>query len=136
MKRTPLTRRTPLKRGAMKSWNSTLPKQSAKKRKELRETHDVRRAAIEHGVLCDSCQKRNATDCHEIPAGAHRHRAVNEPRAQLWLCRECHENWQGVNYQSQVVVVVDSVIAAINRSCGSKVLSREKVIIALGGQPP
>jgi len=119
MKRTPLNRKTPLKR------------QSARKRRELRETDKLRHAYIEAGGLCEYCGDRRATDCHEITAGAHRHRAVYEPGAQLYLCRECHESLQGLDYDMQATIKCAAIISAINRCHGSEAVRTEDVAIQL-----
>lgn len=36
-----------------------------------------------------------ATDCHEILAGSHRHKAFVEPACWLAVCRLCHDQIQG-----------------------------------------
>jgi hypothetical protein len=135
MKRTPLKRTKPLSKGAMKSWNSTLPKQSAKKRKELRETDEIRHTYIEAGLPCENCGTEPSEHPHEITAGSYRHNAVYQPNAQLYLCAACHKKVQGNTYAAQIAVRVKAMIRAVNECRGCTAVTVNKVIIALGGQP-
>lgn len=118
-RRTPLARRTPLR------------KQSEKKKKELRETDEIRHAYIEAGLPCECCLMVPATDAHEITAGAHRHRAVCEPNAQLYLCRYCHKLLQGAPYGKQIAIRAGAMLDAVNRCHGSYAVDAKDVIRSL-----
>lgn len=67
---------------------------------------------------CERCRCRPATDCHEIPAGAHRHVAVELPNTWLALCRECHDVVQGVAFIEQYNLKCEAVRHAINHCLG------------------
>lgn len=97
-----------------------MPKQSAQKRQERRQTDPVRHANIKLGVLCEACQFEQATDRHEIPAGCKRHKAVYEPHAQMDLCRSCHEWIQSQPPEEQLLIKLTAAVQAYNRCAGSK----------------
>lgn len=112
-----------------------MKKVSARKRKELRETDELRHAYIEAGGLCERCLIAQATQCHEITAGAHRQRAVYEMNAQLYLCETCHQILQGTPYAFQIAVTIKAMVDAVNRCHGSRAVTMDSVIAALRGQP-
>lgn len=101
-----------------------LKKQSAKKRKEVRETNAIRK--IEPGEQCELCQD-NASETHEICGGAHRQRAVRDRRAQIRVCRSCHDHIQGLPYELQLVLLLESKIAGINECVGRVAVDLESV---------
>ena len=104
---------------------------SAKKRKEIADSKAIRSEYIKAGLPCELCEVLPATECHEITAGAHRHRAVYEMNAQLYLCRECHDVIQGLNYAKQIRVRIGAMIRAVNRCHGSKVVDAGQVYFEL-----
>lgn len=89
MKRSPLTRRTPLKR------KTSLCPMSAKKRQERAETDGPRREYREMFVMCQICCRRKATETHEIARGAHRSEGIRARCAWLCVCRRCHDDEVG-----------------------------------------
>lgn len=143
MKRVPLNRKTPLRRLSAKREAelkgkriySTLNKISSKKRKELRETDAIRHAYLAAELPCECCFRRPADDPHEIPSGSGRHRAVYQPNAILFLCRECHFNLQGKPPAEQIAVKVRAMVRVHNECRGCNAVSTNKVIVALGGIP-
>ena len=118
MKRSPLHRRTPLNR------KTPLRPMGQAKRKERAETDPVRRAYVRAaGGRCENCGRRASLDLHEIPAGAHRHVAVYSPNCWLALCRECHDELQGLPFRVQLVVKCRAASESINRAVGRNVLT-------------
>lgn len=85
MKRTPLTRKTPLKR------NKRLNPISQKKMQEKRDTNAERAAYVRRVWLCECCHKRPSTECHEMVGGGLRQLAVQERCCWLAVCRKCHD---------------------------------------------
>ena len=83
------------------------------------------------GTLCECCLVEDATDCHEITAGAHRHRAVYEHLAQMHVCRECHIEIQGKPYAEQVAAKLEAIVAAVNRCCERNAITIDDVIKAI-----
>lgn len=79
MKRTPLKRKTPLKR-------------VSKKRAMLNALMNPGRTGF---VLlagrCMVCGDADAIDCHEVCRGSAREACLHQPRLWLALCRPCHE---------------------------------------------
>lgn len=67
LKHTPLKRKTQLKRGKQRSWNSTLPPESPKHRKHRNMTSPARREYRKVFRLCQCCCKRLALcrDCRD-----------------------------------------------------------------------
>ena len=104
---------------------------SAKKRKEIADTKAIRSEYIKAGLPCEACEVAPASECHEITAGAHRHRAVYEMNAQLYLCPGCHEALQGRPYAEQIRVRIGAMIRAVNRCHGSNVVDAGQVYFEL-----
>ena len=126
MKRTELKRHTRLER------RTPMKPISDKRRKQQDEhyrsaTTKVRRAWVDFGTRCDGCD-RPASEVHEITAGSHKHRAMLEPRAQMYVCRRCHDRFQGIPYDRQAAQVTLAVITAINLCHGSNAICIEDVI--------
>lgn len=132
MKRSPIKRNAPLERktqlkpgGYLK--RTPIKRISDKKRKEIRETMAIRK--VHDGEICDVLGCNNlAEECHEITAGAYRHKAVYERLVQMHLCEECHRQLQGRPYAEQVAVLVHAHIAAVNRCCSREAIDVEDVI--------
>lgn len=122
MKRTQLRRNQPIGRGQRRGWNSTLRPVSDRKRQEKRETDPLRRGLAELTERCEACGKRAELDCHEIPAGSHRHRAIRLPRTWLFLCRSCHDEWQGKPIAEQFALAVEAMRGQINEAFGRTVV--------------
>lgn len=96
-------------------------RESKKHRQEREATCPLRRAYVEGANLvsgCQACCGRVATDCHEIPAGAHRQRAVRLPNTWLALCRECHEWLQGIGAEEQAAIKFAAVRRDLNYCFG------------------
>lgn len=85
MKRSNLRRYTTLKR------TGSLRSRSAKKVRETKAVGVERSDFKREFCVCMNCRNRPATDVHEIPRGANRHRAFGDRRGWLSLCRPCHE---------------------------------------------
>ena len=81
MKRSPLNRRTPIKR-------TKLQPVSAKKRQEKRDTDAQRAKYVKSKWLCECCCKRQAVSCHEIASGGSRCVAVYARSCYLALCED------------------------------------------------
>lgn len=84
MKRSPLKRKTPMKR-------STKPmrKQSKKRAKLMRTVGPERKAYIAEFGKCMACGSRKRLCVHEMAKGSHREAALSEPCTWLvacWLC--------------------------------------------------
>ena len=102
-----------------------LRKKSARKRKEEKETKDIR--AVLPGERCEICNGNENISTHEIPAGSHRAKAVYDRRCQLRLCWGCHRDLQSMPYAMQLAFLVDAKIAGINEAVGSVAVSAESV---------
>lgn len=102
-----------------------IKKQSARKKKEIRETKDIRK--VLPGERCEICNGNNKICTHEIPAGSHRHKAVYDRRCQLRLCVDCHRELQSMSYVGQLWALVRAKIAGINEAVGSIAVSVEDV---------
>ncbi len=108
MKRTPLTRKTELKR------KSPIRRMSAKKRNEIDETGPMRKAYVENQGLCEDCGKATACDNHEMASGNCRSAACYIPNAWLALCRSCHTKLQGGPVLPQAAIKCRSVLRDLN----------------------
>lgn len=111
----PLRRKTPLKR------KTSLRRESKKAREQRDRIAPVRVAYKSLVGRCERCfQPGNAAslDLHEIPAGAHRHRAAGQPLCWLVLCRKCHEEVQGIDYAEQLAIRTESSRRALNEAIG------------------
>lgn len=89
MKRSRLTRKTPMPRPTKPMKRSWIKRMSSKKRQEIAATKVPRK--LYRDSLCMLCRKRQADDVHEIARGVHRSLAVKEPCTWLALCRQCHD---------------------------------------------
>lgn len=118
MKRTPLNRKTPLRRGTSQLKRTRLKPVSDKRRKVKREVDPHRRHYVDETPLCERCYAVKPTDCHEIAAGAHRHRAERRANCWLALCRPCHDVVQGRPFAEQFELKVEAVRRAINWCLG------------------
>jgi hypothetical protein len=79
MKRTPLKRKTPLRK-------------VSKKRAALKRLMDPKRTAfVLDAGACMICKSAAAIDCHEICRGPAREAALSHPRLWIACCRYCHE---------------------------------------------
>lgn len=124
MKRSPLTRRTPLARGKSELKRTRLKPMSDAKKREKAATDPIRDAYREAaGGVCERCGKRRKLDVHEIAAGSHRHRAVYDPNCLLAVCRACHEEIQGAPFRVQLAIKCRACSEAINRATGRNVLT-------------
>lgn len=81
-------------------------------------TQPHRDAYVTAAGNCERCQCRPATDCHEIPAGSSRHRALWLPNTWLALCRTCHDRVQGSDFLEQFNLKCEAVRRDINRCLG------------------
>ncbi len=79
MKRSRLTRKTPLKRV------------STKRRRQMKATKDKRDTFRATFRICMLCNKRKATDVHEIVTRAKSDKSVEHRCTWLCLCRTCHD---------------------------------------------
>jgi len=99
MKRSPLKRKTELKRSTKPMQRSRLKPISQRTAKLKRDTTPARRAYVAEIAVCVCGDP--ASDCHEIAAGASREKALRNRFAWLALCRACHERWQGAFMPAQ-----------------------------------
>ncbi len=88
---------------------------SRKQAKLLRETDAMRYGDLRAGAFCEFNCGRQATEPHEIAAGASRHRALREPLAQMKVCRSCHERFQSQPFAVQVAHKIRAIVDACNR---------------------
>ena len=95
-----------------------IAKVSAKTKQLRNATSSHREAYVREAGLCERCQCREATDCHEIPAGSSRHRAIKLANTWLALCRECHDLVQGIDFIEQFNLKCEAVRRDINRCLG------------------
>lgn len=112
----------PPKRKAQIRRKARIKPVSDRKRQEKRETDPLRRGLAELTGRCEACGKLTELDCHEIPAGAHRHRAIRLFRTWLFLCRPCHDYWQGRPIAEQFELAVEAMRNQINEAVGRKVV--------------
>lgn len=104
-----------------------IKKQSKKQAKLARDSNPKRGGVINSVQVCDSCGVL-ATDTHEIPAGAaRRHLAMENVRALSYLCRRCHDKWQGAPPDEQIAMVTRAIIRAVNVCYGSQAVDAEAV---------
>jgi 5-methylcytosine-specific restriction endonuclease McrA len=91
----------------------------SKKTRQLQKATAVYRVAyVREAGLCECCQTVEATDCHEIPAGSSRQRAIKLANTWLALCRDCHRDIQGSPFAEQFAMKVEAVRRDINRCLG------------------
>lgn len=83
MKRSPLSRGTPLRRTA------SLPARSIKRVRQDRERAWLRSVFLAAHAECERCGNR-ATDCHEIIRRSQAKDAALRPELFVALCRVCH----------------------------------------------
>ena len=123
MKRTP-PRRNPHPNNPYSTFaprSKPMPRVSQKTQATRNETDRLRASCVQAANKVDGCERcrcRPATDCHEIPAGSHRHVAVELPNVWLALCRECHGIVQGVAFIEQYNLKCEAVRHAINHCLG------------------
>jgi len=128
--RKPIPRKTPLKPGGYLKRKKPLRRRSMKQQAHMDATSALRWSAIEYGVTCEGplCY-RKAAHPHEITAGAHRKRAMEEPLAQMHLCESCHNDIQGTPYEYQIALKLVAIVDAANRCLGSSAGSVERVTV-------
>lgn len=101
-------------------------RRESKKHRTEREATSPHRAAYVAGANlrggCELCQERQATDCHEITAGSSRQRAIHQPNAWLALCRECHEEIQGSDIDTQTRLKCSAVVRTVSHCLGRSLL--------------
>lgn len=121
-RRKPIKRRTPLKPGGYLKRKKRIRRRSMKQQAHMDATSALRWSAIEYGVTCEGplCARR-AEHPHEITAGPHRKRAMEEPLAQMHLCSGCHDDLQGQPYEKQIAYKVIAIVDAANRCLGSSI---------------
>lgn len=90
MKRSPLSRKTPLKRGGPIKRKTRLRPVSAKRAKEQRQRRATLKAMSADQAICQRCHAAQAVDAHEVvprSAGG----SITDPANIRLLCRECHD---------------------------------------------
>lgn len=104
MKRTPLKRKTPLKAKKQRSFNSTLPVRTDKRRAEEAQYHKQRKAYL---VAHPRCEIWVTRDCHQSRSTQIHHKRGRRGAWLLdeseWLacCSPCHE-WVERNFKKAV----------------------------------
>lgn len=91
MKRSPLHRRTPLKPGPPPARKTRLRRVSEKRNKQLARTKISRDSFRAEFRICMLCNKRKASDVHEIVTRAKSEKSVEHRCTWLCLCRTCHD---------------------------------------------
>lgn len=86
MKRSPLHRKTPLKR------TGRLRRVSKKRAKQIRMEKPIRDALLRVNPICQWCNSEESVDPHEISRGYARQLATGDPDLILCVCRNCHDS--------------------------------------------
>jgi len=89
MKRSPLKRKTRLKRSAKPLKRTPLSPVSKKQQKRLQDYSVVRKAYLEEHPVCEACGQREATEIHHKEG---RGSKTADPTTFMSICRRCH-NW-------------------------------------------
>ncbi len=129
MKRQPL-KRTPFKRkpDAKGLKRSPIKRVSAKRRNQMKATKPTRDSFRAEFRMCMLCNKRKATDVHEIVTRAKSATSVEQRCSWLCLCRTCHDDEVGdysrypISRQLALKLVADPMafdLAAINKLRGN-----------------
>jgi hypothetical protein len=90
MKRSPLKRKTPLKRGNKPMKRSPLRPMSKKRQNALKEYGEVRKRYLEEHPVCEVCGMKPPAEIHHIHnrgTGG----ALSDTENFLAVCRYCHE---------------------------------------------
>ena len=99
MKRSPI-KRTPMRRGRVKAWNSTLGNVSPKQRVKNRKRAPVRDAYIKAYPMCETGCGERADDVHE-PWTRARGGPIDDPRNMMSVSRQCHDWIHAHNDESE-----------------------------------
>ncbi len=86
MKRSRINRKTP-----MPPRTKWMPRQSAKKRQEKRDTDGPRRNYRLEFKTCQCCEKRRSRHTHEMASGGARAQSVYHRETFLAVCIKCHK---------------------------------------------
>jgi hypothetical protein len=123
MKRTPLKRKTPLKRVSKK--RAKLMRTVAPARKEFR---------LAVGV-CMLCRQNPASENHEIARGPAREKCLEVLDLQLCVCRSCHDSIQHAHPADQLALRtiwdIDYRTLKYNELMGRNLIDAEDVIARL-----
>lgn len=123
MKRSPITRRQPMKRG------KGLRRVSKKRAKLMREVGPQRKAFVESVGTCMVCRQRPAVECHEICAGAAREACLDEWMLVMAVCRRCHTKIQSTPAAKQIKLRIRWTIEeTCRRYCELKGLAPTAVV--------
>ena len=92
MKRTPLTRRSPLKPGKATLARSRMRRVGKRKERELDAIKAFSKAVLKRDPVCVRCAKRKATEAHHLVRKSRSvgHKNAHHPDAGAGLCRACH----------------------------------------------
>ena len=90
MKRTAIQRRTPIKPGKARSWNSTLRSVGKKQARKNRRRTPLRQAYLAAYPRCETGCGRRSVDVHE-PWTRARGGPIDDPRNFMAVARECHD---------------------------------------------
>jgi len=93
MKRSPLKRKTPLKRSTKPLKRTRLSPVSKKQQKRLRDYSAVRKDYLDEHPVCEACLQRPAEEIHHKEG---RGSKTADPTTFMSICRRCH-NWIHAN---------------------------------------
>lgn len=125
LKRTEFKRKPDAKGLVRKSW---MPRVSKKRNKQMTATSVPRKSFKAEFRMCMLCNKRKATDVHEIVTRAKSAKSVEQRCSWLCLCRTCHDDEVGdysrypISRQLALKLVADPMafdLAAINKLRGN-----------------
>jgi hypothetical protein len=91
MKRSPLTRRTPLKRSDKPLKRARLARVSKKRKSLMAKVKPFRDRYLASKLLCEVCIKRQPIEVHEITRGPAREASLEKSEVVLAVCRKCHD---------------------------------------------
>lgn len=99
VKRSPLKRKTPMRRGNVRAWNSTLNRVSTRQGIKNRKRVPVRDSYKVAHPRCERCRDR-MWDVHE-PWTKARGGPIDDPRNMMSVCRTCHDYIHQHNEESE-----------------------------------
>lgn len=95
MKRTPLTRRAPLKPGKPPVRKTRMKRVNPKTAKIRRQARDPRAQYVAEHFLCQVCGQRKATECHEIVRRSTAAKSILYRSTYIATCGDCHQHELG-----------------------------------------
>lgn len=90
MKRSPLVRKTPLKRGTVQLARAALRPRSSKRAAEMVDRRALVARVLSAHPVCERCDAARSTDVHE-PHTRARGGSITDPSNVRAVCRACHD---------------------------------------------